>query len=434
MLILILVALVGVGRFIERRITGPAQELATRRKPSAAGDLSKPVSQIGSDDEIGRLARAITAMIGELRRLALALNESASETASATSEITASSEEMAASAGEIAHTASDLSQQSNVMAETIQTLAGSSEDLVGIASELDKGALEGVARNTQLRSSRSKIGRAWTTARGRFSRDVDDRRGGSAAAIDQLAQASEEVRGFVTLVQKLARQSKLLALNAAMEAARAGDHGTASRWWRGSAPASPRCRRTPRSAPSKVERRIEWHCALAQPGERTVDTVRAVRGATEEGSRSFGQIERRWPPTDGRRRFSVPLRRRTIWLRAMRSSSTRSRLNGIVRRRDAGSRCIERGAKREHGRDRGRGVNAGEAADRLSRLAGNLRLDDAPEHRTETYALPMPPVRVPPDVTTSRPTPVRSGEGLVSFRAQRDRPYNLATLGMANLF
>ena len=50
----------------------------------AAGDLSKQVSDIGGDDEIGRLARAVGAMIVELRRLAEALNESVAETGSMT--------------------------------------------------------------------------------------------------------------------------------------------------------------------------------------------------------------------------------------------------------------------------------------------------------------------------------------------------------------
>src|SRR5262249_8017045 len=151
-LALIMGSLVFAGRFIQRRITGPALELAEAAEAVAAGDLSKNVNDIGADDEIGRLAMAVSAMIEELRRLASALNESATAPANTTAEINASSEEMAASAGQIAHTASDLSQQSTVMAETIQTLAGSSETLVRVAADLDTGAREGVERNAQLRA------------------------------------------------------------------------------------------------------------------------------------------------------------------------------------------------------------------------------------------------------------------------------------------
>ena len=279
------------GRFIERRITGPAEELAVAAEAVAAGDFSKQVRDIGADDEIGRLARAIAAMIDELRRLAGALRESATETESMTAEITASSEEMAASAGQIAHTAADLSQQANTMAETIQVLAGSSEHLVGAASSLDAGATEGVERNARLRAlaleNRARLdesSRSLTALRG----DVE----ASAAAIGELAQASEEVRSFVTLVQKLARQSKLLALNAAMEAARAGEHGhgfavVAEEVRRLAAMSSEAAERTERVV-NDVLSGIDQSRAST---ERTVETVRAVRDATEEGSRSFGQIE-----------------------------------------------------------------------------------------------------------------------------------------------
>src|SRR5262249_42799928 len=266
--------------------------LADAAEAVAAGDLSKQVNQTGTKDEIGRLATAVGAMIEELRRLAGALNESAQETASMTAEINASSEEMAASAGQIAHTASDLSQQSNVMAETIQTLAGSSEQLVGVAADLDAGAREGLERDAHLRGlargNRARLDDS-SAALTALSSDVE----ANAAAIDQLAQASEEVRTFVTLVQKLARQSKLLALNAAMEAARAGDHGhgfavVAEEVRRLSAMSSDAAEKTERV----VSGVLKGVAQSRSTSERTVETVRSVRGATEEGSRSFGDIER----------------------------------------------------------------------------------------------------------------------------------------------
>ena len=72
MLALIMLSLYYVGKFIERRVTGPAAELAKVAEAVAAGDLSKQVVQMGTNDEIGRLAHAISAMIAELRRLATA--------------------------------------------------------------------------------------------------------------------------------------------------------------------------------------------------------------------------------------------------------------------------------------------------------------------------------------------------------------------------
>lgn len=290
-MLLVVGALVFVGRFIERRITGPAAELALVAQAVADGDLSRDVTRTESNDEIGQLAHAISGMIEELRRLATALNDTSDETSKMTAEITASSEEMAASAGQIAHTAADLSHQSNVMAETIQALAGASEELVATASDLDAGAREGAARNARLRTLAAE-NRARLDDSSRSLAALTTDAEASAAAIEQLAGASEEIRTFVTLVQKLARQSKLLALNAAMEAARAGDHG------QGFAVVAEEVRRLSAMSAEAAEHTenvvsgvLRGVAESRSTSERTLETVRAVRGATESGSRSFGDIE-----------------------------------------------------------------------------------------------------------------------------------------------
>ena len=206
-------------------------------------------------------------------------------------EITAGTEEMAASAGEIAHTASELSQQSTGMAQSIQSLSASAEQLVKIAGDLRDGAHEGVARNEQLRGlsreSRTKLDES-SRALELLAKDV----GASAAAIEGLATASQEVRSFVTLVQKLARQSKLLALNAAMEAARAGEHGqgfavVASEVRRLAAMSSEAAQRT-EQVMGGVLRGIDESRASSK---RSVATVQQVIDATEHGVRSFVAVE-----------------------------------------------------------------------------------------------------------------------------------------------
>ena len=293
--VVVFIALVGalmlVSRSIERRITSPAAALAELAEAVAGGDLSRQVHHAGAEDEIGRLSRAVAAMVAELRRLAMALGSAAQETSAMSAEITAGTEEMAASAGEIAHTASELSQQSTGMAQSIQSLSTSAEQLVVIAGELRDGAHEGVARNEQLRSlsleSRAKLDESSKSLEV-LAKDVR----ASATAIEGLAAASLEVRSFVTLVQKLARQSKLLALNAAMEAARAGEHGqgfavVASEVRRLAAMSSEAAQRT-EQVMGGVLRGIDESRASS---ERSVSTVRQVLEATEHGSRSFAAVQ-----------------------------------------------------------------------------------------------------------------------------------------------
>ena len=394
MMLVVMVGLTMAGQFIHRRITGPALDLAKVAEAVAGGDLSKTVNQIRADDEIGRLAKAVAAMIEELRRLAGALNQSAGETANMTAEINASSEEMAASAGQIAHTASDLSHQANLMAETIQTLAGSSEQLVTLAADLDGGATEGVRRNTQLRAlaleNRARLD-ASSQSLVTLNSDVE----ASATAIDQLAQASEEVRSFVTLVQKLARQSKLLALNAAMEAARAGEHGhgfavVAEEVRRLAAMSSDAAERTDRVM-SGVLRGIADSRASS---ERTMSTVRTVRTATEEGSRSFGQIENAVAEADG---WTSSIQRTAVSTNDL-SRDLRGKLDTLATGTESFAAAMEEVAASSEEQSASTqeiaaaaGTLAG-AAERLGKLVANLRIDErqVPPHTAEMPAVGMP--------------------------------------------
>jgi methyl-accepting chemotaxis protein len=291
LLAVLLGLLVVVHRYLARRISGPATELAIAAEAVAAGDFSIEIGDTGSDDEIGRLGRAVGAMILELRRLAGALGESARETSAMSSEITAGSEEMAATAGEIANTASDLSAQATTMAETIGSLAQSAAALKELATTLDDGARGGSLRNTTLRAlameNRAGLD-ASAESLGVLSSDVSD----SATAIESLGVASEEIRSFVGLVRKLARQSKLLALNAAMEAARAGEHGE------GFAVVASEVRRLAAMSADAAERTEEIVAGVLSAiqesrasAARAVTTAEEVRSATARASESFTEIE-----------------------------------------------------------------------------------------------------------------------------------------------
>jgi len=382
--VIVLFAIVGsltlVSRSIQHRITLPAAALAQLAEAVAAGDLSRQVSHAGAEDEIGRLSRAVAAMVAELRRLALALGSAAQETSAMSAEITAGTEEMAASAGEIAHTASELSQQSTGMAQSIVSLSSSAEQLVAIAGDLRDGAHEGVTRNEQLRGlsleSRTKLDES-SRALELLAKDV----GASAAAIEGLATASLEVRSFVTLVQKLARQSKLLALNAAMEAARAGEHGqgfavVASEVRRLAAMSSEAAQRT-EQVMGGVLRGIDESRASS---ERSVATVRQVIEATEHGVRSFVAVEEAvqsneaWTTSIERAATSANTLVAEITKRLTQLSSGTESFAAAMQQVAASSE--EQSASTQEIAAAAAALSS--AAERLSQLVANLRLESSP--------------------------------------------------------
>ena len=293
LLFVVLVSLlVAMNRFLERRISTPATRLAEAAEAVAAGDFSLQIQASAADDEIGRLSRAVGAMILELRRLAMAISGAAHETSAMSHEITAGSEEMAASAGEIAHTASDLAEQSTIMALTIGTLANSAAALRKLAVTLDEGARDGVSRNVALRTlaQENRAGLDATSASlVALGGDVH----ASAVAILALQAASEEIRSFVTLVRQLARQSKLLALNAAMEAARAGVQGhgfavVASEVRRLAAMSSDAADKTE----AIVKGVLKGIATSHESADRAVVAAEEVRTATSAATASFDEVER----------------------------------------------------------------------------------------------------------------------------------------------
>jgi methyl-accepting chemotaxis protein len=290
LLVAIVAGLWVVNHYVGSRVAQPAMQLVRAAEAVAAGDLSVDVVHAGRD-EIGRLARALSIMIAALRRLAGALATSARETAGMSVDISSGAEQMAAAAGEIATTATDLSEQATAMAESIQSLNGAAEGLERLASELDQGAREGVDRNARLRAlageNRARLDES-SRALATLSSDAE----ASAAAAAALASASEEVRAFILLQRKIARQSKLLALNAAMEAARAGEQGE------GFAVVAGEVRRlaaTSSEAAERTEAVVESLLAGIEQtrasSARTANTVRDVREVTEGAAGSFGQIE-----------------------------------------------------------------------------------------------------------------------------------------------
>lgn len=113
--------------------------------------------------------------------------------------------------------------------------------------------------------------------------------GDNAGELAALAEASGEIRSFVLLVRKMARQSKLLALNAAMEAARAGEHGS------GFAVVAGEVRRLARSSSEAADRTDQLVADVLERVERvrqaSLRAVDAAKHARQSAGTSVGTLE-----------------------------------------------------------------------------------------------------------------------------------------------
>ncbi|HEX8849527.1 MAG TPA: methyl-accepting chemotaxis protein [Gemmatimonadaceae bacterium] len=387
----LLVGLAWLDRFVATRITHPTERLASVAERVAAGDLSVDVADVETtDDEIGRLTRATGTMIRELRRLATALRATSSETAAMAGEITSGAAAMATTAEAMALTSSDLSEQSGAMSQAIAQFTSDATRLVAISSELDAGSQEGLERNVSLRelaaANRARLDES-ASALDTLSTDV----AASASAADSLAQASEEIRAFVTFVQKMARQSKLLALNAAMEAARAGIHG------QGFAVVAGEVRRLATEAAENAERTETLvRDVLMRVGDsrastaRTVEAVASVSTATREGLDSFSRIE-------------SAVAENEEWMRAISHASTEThalidemtkRLESVARTTESFAASMqevaasseEQSASTAEIADVARGL--ARSAEELARLVSAFRLGDVPAPPAGTPGVP----------------------------------------------
>ena len=208
-----------------KRITGTIADVRDDCNTLASGDFRSHASQgPRSEDEIGQLEQGFDKMRGALQKLVAGIQSGASQVAAASQELTASAHQSAIAS-------SSVSQSVVSIAGGIENQTKQTKEMTQFAENVSDRAGEiSVTSNVLLDEARATSQKA-SAGRGAIAAAVNEMQKigeGSKdirVSVSALDESSKKISNIVEVISGIAGQTNLLALNAAIEAARAGEAG-----------------------------------------------------------------------------------------------------------------------------------------------------------------------------------------------------------------
>ncbi|WP_373685088.1 methyl-accepting chemotaxis protein [Pseudomonas sp. FG-3G] len=194
---------------ITRQIVGPLDQTLKVAERIAAGDLTHNLTS-ERRDELGQLQRAMQSMTVGLRQLIGGISDGVTQIASAAEQLSAVTEQTSAGVNSQKVETDQVATAMHEMTATVQEVARNAEE----ASEA------AVAADQQAREGEKVVGEAIAQIE-RLALEV----GNSTTAMGDLKRESDKIGSVLDVIKSVAQQTNLLALNAAIEAARAGEAG-----------------------------------------------------------------------------------------------------------------------------------------------------------------------------------------------------------------
>ena len=198
-----------LGLFISRTISRPIAEAVVSAQRVASGDLTQPIVSTRRD-EAGQLLSALGDMQNSLKNTIQQIASAADQLASAAEELNAVTEES--------------SRGLNRQNDEIQQAATAVTEMTAAVEEVARNAMS-TSDASKLTSTEAANGRDQAREAVKAINNVSNEISSSTTMVEELAGKVRDIGQVLDVIRGIAEQTNLLALNAAIEAARAGEQG-----------------------------------------------------------------------------------------------------------------------------------------------------------------------------------------------------------------
>lgn len=251
-----------IGLFVGRTVTRPLRNTIDTMSDIANGDgdLTQRLSEDGND-ELAELGTQFNAFVSKIQETVRKVGETTYQVASAAEELSQVAEQTSGSVQSQGAETDQIASAINEMAATINEISKSANEVQSHGADADRLAKES---GETMASSQSVVNN--------LSSNILE----SSKVIESLAARTNEIQSVLDVIHEVTDQTNLLALNAAIEAARAGEHG------RGFAVVADEVRQLARRSDESASQIREMIDGFITESKKAVDKMRSSKDLSDQ--------------------------------------------------------------------------------------------------------------------------------------------------------